>query len=59
MLHHFTASHFALWQFQRAQAAERQNGPSTLVKSQAEDGINFRLWAEKRIQGYKESLLLK
>jgi sortase A len=59
MLHRFIASRFALWQFQKAQAAGLQNGPSTLVKSGSEDGIDFRLWAEKRIQGYRESLLLK
>ena len=59
MLHRFIASRFALWQFQKAQAAGLQNGPSALVKSESEDGIDFRLWAEKRIQGYRESLLLK
>ncbi len=59
MLHRFIASRFALWQFQRAQAASVQNGPSTPVKSEGDDGIDFRLWAEKRIQGYRESLSLK
>jgi sortase A len=59
MLHRFIASRFALWQFQKAQAAGLQNAPSTLVKSEGENGIDFRLWTEKRIQGYRESLLLK
>jgi sortase A len=59
MLHHFIASRFALWQFQKAQAAELHNGPSILVKSESEDGIDFRLWEEKRIRGYRESLSLK
>lgn len=59
MLHRFVAPRFALWQFQKAQAADLQNGPSTPVKSESEDGIDFRLWADKRIQGYRESLSLK
>jgi sortase A len=59
MLHRFLASRFALWQFQKAQAAGLQESPSTPVKADDENGIDFRLWAEKRIQGYRESLLLK
>jgi sortase A len=59
LLHRYTASRSALWQFQRAQAAGLQNGPSTPVKSEGGDGIDFRLWAEKRIRGYRESLSLK
>jgi sortase A len=59
VLHRFIAARFALWQFQKAQAAGLQNAPSTLVKSEGENGIDFRLWTEKRIQGYRESLLLK
>jgi sortase A len=59
ILHRVIASRFALWQFQKAQAAGLQNAPSTLVKSEGENGIDFRLWTEKRIQGYRESLLLK
>lgn len=58
MLHRSVSSRFALWQFQRAQSAA-QSDPSNSVKSQGEDGIDFRLWSEKRIQGYRESLWLK
>jgi sortase A len=56
MLHRFVASRFALWQFQRAQASGLQKGP---VKSEGEGGVDFSLWAEKRIRGYQESLILK
>jgi sortase A len=59
MLHRCISSQLALWQFERAPAATLQDGPSTPVKPQGEDGIDFRLWAEKRIQGYRDSLLLK
>ena len=59
VLHASIASRFALLQFQKAQAAELQSGASTPVKSESEDGIDFRLWADKRIQGYRESLSLK
>jgi sortase A len=56
MLHSVIASHFALWQFQNAQAAVLQKGH---FQSEGQGGIDFRLWGEKRIQGYRESLQLK
>ena len=59
MLYRFSASRFALWQFQKAQAAELQNSSLSVGKSQGGEAIDFRLWAEKRIQGYRESLSLK
>ena len=58
-LHRSVSSRFALWQFQKAQAAAPQAGSSTSVKSQGEDGVDFGLWSEKRIKGYRESLSLK
>ena len=59
ILHRLIASRFALWQFHRAQAEGLRSGPSSPVKLEGGDGVDFRLWAEKRIQGYRESLLLK
>ena len=59
MLHRSVSSRFALWQFQKAQAAAPQAGSSNSAKSQGKDGVDFALWSEKRIKGYRESLWLK
>jgi sortase A len=59
ILHSLIASRFALWQFHKGQAAGLQSGSSSPVKLEGGDGVDIRLWAEKRIQGYRESLLLK
>jgi sortase A len=59
ILHRSISSRFALWQFQKAQAAAPQAVSSTSVKSQAEDGVDFALWSEKRIKEFRESLSLK
>ncbi len=59
ILHRVIASRFALWQFHKAQSAGLQSRSSSSVKLEGGDGVDFRLWAEKRIQGYRESLLLK
>ncbi|MGC1422132.1 MAG: class D sortase [Terracidiphilus sp.] len=54
-LHGQIFSRLALWQFENAQAATTQN-----VVSKTEDStrdVDFSLWAQKRIQAYKSSLL--
>jgi sortase A len=48
-------SRFALWQFETARAAAVQNEPSK--SAQAIDDVDFSLWAKKRIQAYRDSLL--
>ncbi len=54
MLHGKISSHFAMWQFENAQAAAMQNEVS---KPTAPTGnVDFSLWAAKRIQAYKSSL---
>jgi len=59
VLYRGISSHIALWQFEEAQAAATQKDPSTSVSTQGEGGVDFSLWAEKRIQAYKASLLSK
>jgi sortase A len=59
LLHQAISSHVALWEFEQAQAAAVQKDPSTLIPSKGEGGVDFSLWAEKRIQAYKDSLLSK
>jgi len=58
-LHQVISSRFALWQFTNAQAVARERESSTVVPSKSEGGVDVSLWAEKRIQAYRESLLSK
>ena len=57
-LHRTISSRFALWQFEKVQAAALQKD-STPVPSKGEAAVDFSLWAEKRIQAYRDSLLSK
>ena len=51
------SSRYSLWSFANAQAAAApQNDFSK--SSQAIENVDFSLWAEKRIQAYKNSLLI-
>lgn len=59
LLHQVISSRFALWQFEKAQAAAVEKDSSTLIPSKSERGVDFSLWAEKRIQAYRNSLLSK
>ncbi len=53
-------SRFALRQLVTSQAAASQNDTShTVVQWSSDVEVDFSLWAPKRIQAYKESLLLK
>jgi sortase A len=49
------SSRFALWHFESAQAAAIQNDVSK--PADPGQGVDFSLWAAKRIQAYKSSLL--
>jgi sortase A len=55
-VHQTISSSFALWQFDTAQAAAVQKESSTPIPSE-ERGVDVSLWAEKRIQAYRDSLL--
>ena len=57
--HRAIASRFALWQFDRTQAATEQKRPSTTSSSKTEHEVDFSLWAEKRIRAYRDSLVTK
>jgi sortase A len=59
VFHRAISSRLALWQFEKAQAAAVQKDPSTPIPSKAEEGVDFSLWAEKRIHAYRDSLLSK
>ena len=58
-LHHVISSRLALLQFEMAQAAPVQKDSSALSSSKREGGVDFSLWAERRIQAYRDSLLSK
>jgi sortase A len=58
-LHRAISSRFALWRFDKDQAAAARKDPSTLTGSAVEEGVDFTLWAEKRIQAYRDSLVSK
>jgi sortase A len=58
-LHQAILSRFALWQFGRVQAAAAQKDDSTPILSNNDGGVDFSLWAEKRIRAYRDSLLSK
>lgn len=57
LLQRVVSSHLALWHFDRAQAAATHDSPPNQLKP--ESAVDFSLWAEKRIQAYKDSLLSK
>jgi sortase A len=51
------SSQFALWSFANAQAAAVQKNDAS-NSSNSIGNVDFSLWAEKRIQAYKDSLLI-
>jgi sortase A len=55
LLHGKISSHIALWHFEKAQSAAMQHG--VLKSSETNREVDFSLWAPKRIQAYKNSLL--
>ncbi len=58
MLHRTSVSRLALWQFDRAKTAtERTDSSANQAKSN--QGVDFSLWAEKRIRAYQDSLVSK
>jgi sortase A len=59
LLHRAISSRLALWQFENDRAVAVQKDPATPVQSSGKDGVDVSLWAEKRIQAYKASLLSK
>jgi sortase A len=59
LLHQAISSRLALWQFEKARTAAGQGDPSAPVQSNGLEGVDFSLWAEKRIQAYRDSLLSK
>jgi sortase A len=59
LLHRAVLSHLALSQFENDPAAAGQKDSSTPGPSNGKDGVDVSLWAEKRIQAYKASLLSK
>jgi len=59
LLQRVVSSRLALWQFDRAQAASAHDNRSTSNQPKPEPAVDFSLWAEKRIQAYKDSLLSK
>jgi sortase A len=58
-LHQVISSRLALWKFEKVQAAAGEKYRSTLIPAQTEGGVDVSLWAEKRIQAYRDSLLSK
>jgi sortase A len=59
LLHRAISSRLALLRFERAQGTTVQKDFSTPVQSKGEEGVDFTLWAEKRILAYKNSLVSK
>ena len=59
LLDRATSSRFALWQFAKVQNATVQKDHLDSVQSNGEEGVDFTLWAEKRILAYKNSLVGK
>ena len=51
-----TSSRLALWRFANAQATAMQKNDDP-KSSELNQGVDFSLWAPKRIQAYKDSLL--
>jgi sortase A len=59
LLHRAVSSRLALWRFENARTAVGQKESSIPSRSDGEDGVDVSLWAEKRIQAYRASLLSK
>lgn len=59
MLQRASLSRLALWQFDRAKAEAEQKKSAFSAQSKPDEGVDFSLWAEKRIQAYRDSLLSK
>jgi len=59
LLQRAVSSRVALWRFDKAQAAVSHDNSQTSDSPGAEPRVDFSLWAEKRIQAYKDSLLSK
>jgi sortase A len=57
LLHRAISSHVALWQFDKTVAVGKSS--STAGRSKGKDGVDFSLWAEKRIKAYEDSLVSK
>jgi sortase A len=59
LLHRATSSRFALWQFEKDRISAARKDPSTPTGSTGEGGVDFSLWAEKRVRAYRDSLVSK
>jgi sortase A len=59
LLHQSISSRFALWQFNKDQTAAKGKDLSTPPGPKDEGGVDFSLWAAKRIQAYRDSLVSK
>ena len=59
MLHRASLSRLALWQFDRVKAEAEHKKSLLFNQSKPEQGVDFSLWAEKRIQAYRNSLISK
>ena len=56
LLHRTVSSHLALWQFKKDKTAAAE---ATSSGSKGDGGVDFSLWAEKRVRAYRDSLLSK
>jgi sortase A len=58
-LHGLISSRFAIWQFETARAAvsEKESEKEFAKTASAVGDVDFSLWASKRVQAYKASLL--
>jgi sortase A len=59
LLHQSISSRFALWQFKKDQTAAKGKNLSAPTGPKGEGGVDFSLWAEKRIHAYQDSLISK
>lgn len=59
LLHRVISSRIALWQFEKDQTVAVWNDSSTPTESKDSGRVDFSLWAEKRIQAYRHSLVSK
>ncbi len=59
LLHGWVSSRRALADFDSSQAAAMQGDSPLGAEARGDEGIEFNLWSEKRIQAYRESLVLK
>lgn len=58
-LHRASLSRLALWQFDRGKAEAEHKKSFLSNQSNPEQGVDFSLWAVKRIQAYRDSLISK